>query len=223
MTLLKAVGLYTFVNELGMLPEGALLQADNVNIDRDGIIEPRRGFNLYGTNMPLTQDRAKQLIVYKNRIIRHFGSSLQFDSTGSGTFSTFSGSYTETETGLRIKSVESNGNLYFTTSAGIKKISANSASQLSTSSNYITNAGGPKALDVNLLITYDPSGFMDAESKVAYRIVGGINDANENLILGSPSARTIITNISTTLTANVQVTFSIPQDVINTNYFYQIY
>ena len=41
---LKARGLYTFQNQLSEIPEGALLEALNCIIDRNGIIQKRRGF-----------------------------------------------------------------------------------------------------------------------------------------------------------------------------------
>lgn len=217
--LVKAKGLYTFANKLGSIPDGSLIEATNVVIDRDGIIEKRRGFSLYGTELTTNEDRVSQLLVYKDRILRHFNDVLQFDNNG--TFTSFSGSYTEPDSNIRMKGTEANGNFYFTTNEGIKKISASSASTLSSTT--IVNAGGVKALDLQLFINYDISGFMDVSSKVAYRVVWGINDVNDNLILGTPSSRTVISNISTTLLANIDLTFSVPAEVTSTDYFYQIY
>lgn len=188
-TLLKCAGLHTYSNQLQM-PPGALLEALNVFINRDDIIEPRRGFKLYGNSFGTSISRAKQLLVYKDRILRHYGSTLQYDN-GSGTFSSFSGSYSETETGLRIKGLEANGNFYFTTSDGIKKISSSSAVNISNTT--ITNAGGIKALDGEAELNYT-SGFFTQDSATAYRILWGIKDANNNLIYGTPSERIVVTN-----------------------------
>lgn len=44
----KAAGLKTFKNEL-TLDEGSQIVANNVVIDRDNVVESRRGFGLYGT------------------------------------------------------------------------------------------------------------------------------------------------------------------------------
>ena len=121
---LKAKGLYTHFNVLSAVPEGALVEAINVVIDRNEVIEPRRGFAKFGQNFGLGADRAKQLINYKNRILVHYDDVLAYDSDGAGTFLNFDGSYTEPDPGIRIKSIESNGNLYFTSNEGIKKISA---------------------------------------------------------------------------------------------------
>ncbi len=227
-SLLKAAGLYTYANLLE-LPPGALLEATNVVIDRPGIIEPRRGFKDYGDAFTHPNDRSKQLLVYKSRILRHYFDNtddvnkLQFDSNGTGTFSAFSGTFNETETGLRIKGLEANGNFYFTTDEGIKKISALTAADFTTSADFITDAGGINALDLRAVINYTTAGFFESDSVVAYKVIWGIRDANNNLILGSPSPSTAVFNTSADLDAVVDLTITIPERANNTNYFYQLY
>lgn len=217
--LLRARGLYTFQNEL-TVPEGAQSRADNIVIDEDGVIEPRRGFLEYGDSFATGSDVLKQLAAYKTRILRHYNSILQFDSDGSGTFSTFNGTYSELTSGLRLKFLEANSNCYFTTSDGIKKISATNASEFSTAANYITNAGGVKALDVQGLVKFETGGFLPASSKVAYRIVWGIKDKNNNLILGSPSSRLVVTNTisDTDLPENSTITVSAYASIVASDY-----
>ena len=188
-------GLHTFNNEINE-PEGALDVADNVVIDADDTIESRRGFAEFGNNFGNDDTRLKQLLTYKGRILRHYDSTIEFDSTGSGSFSAFSGTYQELQSGLRIKSQEANSNFYFTTLEGIKKISANNAANLSTASGYITDAGGIKALDVSVQLNFTAGGYLPAQSKCAYRVVWGIRDNNNNLILGTPSARFVLSNTS---------------------------
>lgn len=224
--MLKASGLNTFSNQIGPAnPQGALQQADNVVIYRDGVIEPCRGFKLYGDAMGISSSIvAKQLASYKTRIIRHFQTTLEWDN-GSGTFTAFSGTFSETETGLRIKSIEANGNFYLTTSSGIKKISATSSSTLGSAT--ISDAGGVKALDNKLELNTDP-GFLPPESVVAYRIVWGIKDNNNNIILGVPSQREVITNPLVTLMASdfnnllaeldIAAPLSAGDDLSDTNY-----
>jgi hypothetical protein len=191
-TVLKARGLYTFQNPLDAIPEGAQSSASNVVINRDGVLESRRGFKLYGDAMSTSAVRSKQLLNYKNKIIRHYGTTMQYDD-GTGTFATFTGGtgITEQSSGLRIKSQEVNGNLYFTSSDGLKKISYDAVSGFAGSP--VTNAGGVKALDGYALLN-STGDFLAQNSTVGYRIVWGIKDASNNLILGSPSERIIITN-----------------------------
>jgi hypothetical protein len=196
------------------------------------VIEPRRGFKQYGDDLGLSTDRAKQLMVYKERILRHYASSLEYDD-GSGTFTAFNGSYSETETGRRMRYVEANGNLYFTTSAGIKKISALTASAFTSSANYIRNAGGVPALDVTGTANYSTTGFFinpnftatNAYCKVAYRITWAYKDSNSNLVEGSPSSRVIVTNYAATQSGTVDLSFAIPPDigVTDTQFYYRIY
>jgi hypothetical protein len=195
----------TSSNELTR-PDGAAVVLDNCVIDFDNIVEPRRGFGEFGNS---TDNEAiiKQLITYKGRIIRHFADKLSFDSTGNGTFLNFSGSYNELVERLRIKYFELNSNLYFTTSEGIKKISAKSANDFSTSSGYITDAGGVKAVSIEGRITPNAAGFLPAQSKVGYRIVWAKKDANGNVIRGVPSSRLVVTNTSKNI--NVGESFSL--------------
>lgn len=284
---LKPAGLYTFQNHLSAVPNGAMLRASNIVIDRDSIASSRRGYKIYSNAMgSSSSNTAHQLMNYKERLLRHWGTSagqyLDYDN-GSGTFTSFAvalsctthtsttvdgisstaglqaGMYVsganiaantiissitsntaivisaaaststtlsltftyniaEVSAGTRLKSVEANGNLYFTTSNGIKKISSASAGGLSTAT--ITQAGGIKALDVTGAI-HNTSGFLSATSCVAYRIVWGIRDANNNLILGSPSSRIIVRN-PTAASKTTDITITIPKSV-TTSHFYQIY
>lgn len=197
---LKALGLNSQPNQLEV-PEGSLTVAKNVVINRDNVVESRRGFKIYGNSFGTSTDRAKQLLNYKERILRHFASTIQYDD-GSGIFSSFAGSFAETEEGLRIKYIESNGNLYFTTANGIMKISAKTADDFTTASGFITNAGAVKAIDISSSVNYnygDQASFLTQDSAVAYRVAWGYRDLNNNLFLGSPSQRTEVYNSMLTL------------------------
>ena len=72
---LKALGLNYSPNQLDTA-DGSLVEASNVNIRRDNAIEPRRGFKLDGDSFGTTDDRLKQLFVYKDRILRQYASTL---------------------------------------------------------------------------------------------------------------------------------------------------
>ena len=200
---LKASGLNTSPNQLG-LQDGALSVANNVIIKDENVIEPRRGQKLFGEALPVSSNRAKQLFEYRDRIFRHYASTLDFQNglsnSGETVFSAFSQPLSEVQEYLRIKKVESNGNLYLTSFDGVKKISSATGAGLSSAS--ITDAGGIKAVDLTatLNVEYgDQTSFLPQDSTVAYRIVWGYNDANKNLILGTPSQREEVYNPLITL------------------------
>lgn len=295
-TNLKLVGLHTFQNTLSSVPEGALLEAVNINIDRNNVAEPRRGFGLFGMEISNNPNiKLEQLFTYKNRLLVHYqlngtftsftinspndtvvcvdhglnnnekiyiyaengtyiadstitlvdintftiptgnlvnGTSyyysgvyrLAYDSTGNGDWVNFDGNYYPMSLN-RIKGVELNGNFYFNTDEGIKKISINNASQLAPS--IIKSAGGVKALTMTAAVKspVNYGGFLNENYEVAYRMVWGYRDNNQNLILGSPSSRLVVTN--TGPINSVQLTIYVPDEIKNapnpTEYFYQLY
>jgi hypothetical protein len=192
--LIKCAGLLTHGSELSR-KEGSLVQATNVNIDEDGVVTPRRGFNDYGNATdPSATKPVKQLIDYKERLFRHYEDQIQFEDDN-GLFQDIAGSYTELRTGYRIKSQESKGNMYFTTEEGIKRISVKATSDLtSTSTVIIDQAGVPKAAYMEGEAVDTVGGFLPPQSKVSYRFLFGRKDNNNNLLLGSPSAREVIAN-----------------------------
>jgi len=190
---LKALGLNYSPNNLS-LPEGSLSIANDVIVRRDNVLESRRGFRQYNEEVGGV-GISKQLISYKDRILNHYSNILQFDTgetndAGEAVFDNFSGTYNEVDDGLRIKSIEANKNLYFTTNKGVKKISARTAADFTTSSGFITDAGAVKALDFTAELDISQgqtSGFLPVDAAVAYRILWGYKDLNDNLILGTPS------------------------------------
>ena len=140
------------------------------------------------------QDSLKnQTIEYKNKIIRHYNSTLSFDS-GNGNFVDYQTVINETEPGFRIKSEEVNGNLYFTSSDGIKKLSANPKTDFN--SIEPVNAGVPKAIDISAKVISSSTGFLPPRSKVGYKLLYGYKDNNNVLILGSPTSLFTVTNFS---------------------------
>jgi hypothetical protein len=191
---LRALGLNYSPNNLA-LPEGSLVVADDIIIRRDNVVESRRGYREYSQDFGIPEDRAKQLISYKDRILNHYNDILQYDtgtvdSDGKAIFEDFDGSYMETEDGLRIKSIEANKNLYFTTSKGIKKIAARTAADFTTDAGFIKDAGAVKAVNFYAeldIVQGQQTGFFGLDATIAYRVVWGYKDLNENLILGAPS------------------------------------
>lgn len=203
-------GLVTSPNELSK-PDGAAEVLDNCVIDFDNVVEPRRGFGEFGNKTP-DDSVIKQVMTYKGRILRHYANKISFDSTGNGTFVDFSGTYSELVERLRIKYFELNSNLYFTTSEGIKKISAKSADDFTNASNYITNAGIVKAIGFESSLVPSASGFLPAQSKVAYSILWAKKDANGNITRGVPSSRLVVTNTSKDVNTGESFTVSIADE-----------
>lgn len=232
--LLQARGLYTFPNTLSEIPQGALTTADNTIIDRNGVIEPRRGNQQYGTTFGTTSDYASQLMTYKKTLLMQYNSTIQYDSDHAGTWAAFSGSFPPAQAGLRTKYIEANGNFYFTSSKGIECISALTDADFTTAANYIRQAGGIQALDVSGTLDYSGGGWFiyptstPGQSKVAYRVTWAFYDANKDFVEGVPSSRLVLTNYSTTDSATVNLTFQIPPQIMalapdNTQFFYTIY
>jgi len=204
--LVRCRGLRTYGNEL-VLEDGYLDIADNCNIDELGVIQNRRGFREYGDELFDPNMTVDQLLIYKDRIFRHWDGNLEFDD-GMGNFNLFSGTYNPLVDGLRIKFKETKGNFFFTTDEGIKKISATDANQFSTSPGYITDAGIARASDLDAVIVPTVGGFLPPQSKCAYRVLWGIRDTNNNLLLGAPSERFVLTNTSADLNLPEQFNIS---------------
>ncbi len=202
-------GLYTHPNQLSEVPPGALLKAKNMVLDREGIIESRRGLAQYGT---IINQTVNNLFNYQSRLLAHYGTTMSYDSNGSGAWTPYSGTFSAPTGAVKIRALEANKNFYFTTSAGVKKLDSLTATP--------TASGGIKALD-GVGTLNGMSGFFTDGNQVAYRIVWGIVDANNNLILGAPSQTIIVIN-SSGGAKNVSLTFTVPGG-ITTAYFYQIY
>lgn len=225
--LLKARGIFSLPNFLSEIPEGALIEALNTVIDRNGIIEPRRGFKQWKSFGDLA-DRAKQVLTYKDKLLVHYDDKLGYET--SSPFVAFKDStgisdavVTETEAGRRIKGTEaSNGNFYITTNAGVKRISSNTDQFLSsTNENQVVDAGVPQALDPVVNVNYTTSGWMLGYSRVAYRVTLGFTDNNDNLLLGASSGRVLVTNVSAQ-SCNTDLRIYLPNN-LTTSFFVQIF
>ena len=209
---LKIKGIWTTQNSFSEVPDGALAEAINITLAKDSVAESRRGFaSIF--NIPAsggTAQYADRFSEFQGDLIVHYGSSLAYwDGTN---LNPFSGTYAHPNSTFTMKFAQANENLYFTTSMGVYK--------LDTLSDTPVPAGVPAALDVEVAAT-GSSGFLLASSSCAYRIVWGFTDANQNLLLSSPSQRAEIDNAAGT-SVNANVTFTIPAG-ITVNNFYQVY
>lgn len=206
---LKAKGLCTHPNDLDSVPQGALLVADNVVIDKENTISLRRGYDTEATFSD-PADRASRLFAYQGNILASYtGNKLAYLNGSSWT--DLSGTYAP-PSGYSINSTQANSNFYFTTNAGVKKLDAFNGT--------VIQAGAPAGLNGQASLT-GASGFMPDNSQVAYRVVWGYRDANDNLIIGAPSQRIVIANAAGG-TRDVSLTFTVPSSV-TTSWFYQVY
>lgn len=205
---LKPKGKYTYPNPLSEVPQGAMTRALNVILSRPSVVEQRRGINNFGDELA---NNPTQLYNYQNRIIVHHGTTLSYDSTGLGVWTDYTGSFTKPTGALVMRSFQANKNIYFTTDTGFKKLDVLTGTP--------TFSGAPAGLDGSGTVT--GTGWFTGMRQVAYRIVFGYTDANDNLILGAPSQRIVVIN-TTGSDQNVSLTFTLPAG-LTTSWIYQIY
>lgn len=212
--LLKNSGLQTNANQLSAVSEGALTLANNINIDKDEVAESRRGFGRLPLAPASADIRNDRITSYQDQLVvrRSNDNTMAYYTDGVG-WTNYSGTYQHPDPDLaRMQFLQQSGNLYFTTSLGVKVLDAIAGP--------VYNTGMPKGLD-GVASTTGGSGFMATNTQRAYRVVWGTRDANNNLYLGSPSQRIIVAN-ATGGTRDVSLTFTIPAG-ITTSDFFQVY
>lgn len=212
--ILKNKGLFTNSNQLSAVPEGALTVAQNIVIDKDDVAESRRGYAREADAAASDDVRNDRATSYQDHLIVHRSNdnSMAYKVDGVG-YTDFAGTYSHPDADYaRMQFLQANANLYFTTSAGVKVLDIFSGPVYST--------GMPRGLDGSGATT-GASGMMADDTQVAYRVVWGSRDTNNNLYLGTPSQRIIVTN-SSGGTRDVSLTFTIPAG-ISTSDFFQVY
>lgn len=208
---LQIRGLYTAPNNLSGIPAGALEEALNLVVNFKNLAESRRGQTQYGDPLVVGAGQVNKLFNYSSSLILNYTNKMAYDS-GEGIWVDYSGSYLPPNEETKIRSLEALRNFYFTSSQGIYKLDSLTATP--RSAGVVRALGGASSL-------VGVAGFLDDDSAVAYRMLWGYRDANNNLILGAPSQREIAAN-STGHSSDVELTYLIP-DTITTEYFYQIY
>lgn len=215
--ILRASGLATFADTLSKVPEGSLSVAKNVVIDKDGLISPRRGYEILDGvgslgDISSIHPYASEVIIHSENIMSYFDGTI---------WTALSPELVTPSEAEKIRSVTYNNNIYFTSAGGVQKLD-------SFSSNLV-DAGAPRGLNAILseklpLGSYGSAipGIGAAISQtVAYRVLWGYRDANDNLIKGSPSQREEFSHTNATAT-DVDLKIYIPSN-ITTAWFYQIY
>jgi hypothetical protein len=226
---LKAQGLHTNENLFSEVPPGSLRTAINVSITRESIVQKRRGVSNYGSEFPeaAIETFPYQLFFFKGGTLTWTQDAtseenkLVYDNAGTWTdlttgditlgsppYSTDS-FYTDT-----FHFLQTNKNLYISTNTGIKK--------LCNVDGPLLQAGGIDALDGQAEIAGLMDGWMDDDTAVAYRITWSYTDDNDNLIVGEPSERIIVTN-SSGFSDNVNLVFTVPKQITQTGFTYSIY
>jgi hypothetical protein len=181
-------GLFSFPNPLSEVPEGALVEALNVVIDREGVLSKRRGFARYGQ---ATQALVNAIFEFKDRLLIHEGSSLRYDSDGGGTWISYSGLFGAPDADIKMHGVEDvSGALYLTSDTGVRTTDGLTKSPVP--------AGVPVALDVDLTFTGTGGSWFLVDTQVGYRIVWGRIDDLQRVIRGAPSMRETVPNVKTT-------------------------
>lgn len=209
---LKIVGLHTNPNIYSEVPQGALSQADNIVIDREGVANPRRGFDSLTGSFGSASHRATVVTEYQNKLISHYTAN-KLAYYNASTWTDLSGTYTAPTT-QRMRFVQASQNLYFTTSTGAKKMDSYSATP--------SGMGVPKAIHLTASLSLSGTAWFAVDQQVAYRVIWGIRDANNNVIYGAPSQRVELTNPAAGSTKSVSLDVYIPSG-ITTSHFMQIY
>lgn len=201
-------GLYTFSNRLSEVPPGAMSVANNIDIDRPGIAETRRGFDFYGDQLIAPAIKG---FVYDDTLLWYLNNGSLVHDTGSGVWGTYAGSFFP-PSGSFLNSTQSSGNFYWTTNNGVYKLDSLTGTPVLS--------GVPTALDLQGAISGVGNVILN-NSQVGYQILFGYTDANQNLILGAPSEFLFVSNSSGS-TQNITLTITVPNG-LSTNYFVQIY
>ncbi len=221
---LNVKGLYLNPSSFGdSAPNGALTVAKNVVIDRPSVVATRRGFNNgFGT---LVNTGSNSMYQYNSvKLLHGTDHKMYYDANDLVPLSTvadytaYTGTYIEPIPGdesSRVRGLESNKNFYF--------ITANGTYRLDAVTNEPRLAGAPAGLS-GTAATTGITGFLANNTNVAYRVVFGYRDANQQLVLGAPSSRIVVSNSSGTA-ANVTVTFQVPKEIqaSPTSFFFQVY
>lgn len=167
---LKLKGLYLASNDFSGVPDGALDEANNIVIDEDNLGEPRRGFQQLVGTLPLVSDRINRFTNYQGfKVVQYRDSKVA--SYNAGVYTTYSGTFNHPDPSLaKLRFVEAQQNLFWSTSAGIIKLDA--------IGNVPAAAGIPKGLDLQLALT-GSSGFFGTNE--AATVTGNTTNLSANL------------------------------------------
>lgn len=193
----KTLGLVSQFSPLSVQPGSFARANDCVNV-RENVLEDRRGYKIDST----LSNNIKNVLSYSGKILAHNGTTISY---GIGTYSNYSGTYTE-PTNSQIRAQEASGNLYFTTSSGVQVFT-------DTAGTIARKSGVPRALDPSYTLNASGTGFLATSFQCAYRLTIQRTDANKNVITGYPSQRLWVTNSAGT-SKNIDLKAYLPSEVI---------
>lgn len=220
--------LVSSVNTLAV-PPGALIEARNVEFTEAGAIKPRRGFGFVDGwepgDVPASMGSIKQGMDYKGTffVIDDDGDIVWNSGTGALDITTETISDDHANGYGWHRYAYMNGNIYYTTDKGLRKIDAVNGSPI---------AAGLKDIPIPAALRYigatgyprDSSTagneFLANGSSVGYQCVIGYRDENNNVILGVPSGKALYTNSSGSAGA-VDIAYLF--DGVTTDHFIQLY
>lgn len=219
-TSLQLNGVATHKNRLSQVKEGALARAQNVIIDRESLVEPRRGFAQYGSDVASASDGSIQrLIAFDEEMIAIFNDSAYSDggtgewtlySSSSNVFGNFEINGTSVE--AKPRDAQALGGLYVTSEAGVY--------YLDDFANAWVKAGALVPLDGSASTT-GSSGFLATGYNAGYRfLLYYINEQNREIVSGvSP---TVLLQNTSGGDRNGAVTLYLPSGV-STSYYVRAY
>ena len=180
-------GLYINNNSFLDIPEGVSEVCDNVWLNRSGIIQKRRGFTrLYNTEVNTITD----IMNYTGNVFVIEGGALYKCVNGVPTTVFTGATFTE-----RVRTAEGNNNLYLAEEG--KQVWKTDG----VNSERVIKAGLPKALDLSLSEVKATGAIHSPDSQVAYRVLFGYYDENNNKLISAPSSLVSITNGTTNASA----------------------
>ena len=163
---LRPRGLMTDPGQVAAAPDGAMVEAKNVQIRRDGLVEPRPGFEVQNwKNQILTHD-VKAVIPFDGEVFvaAEDATNWQFRNVDQGQEVTDESAASVQFTVGRIRHAEAAKNLYVTTDDGVVRIADN----LDTTA---YRSGMPRGLEGHIDDTTTGNVWLADNYAVAYRIV----------------------------------------------------
>ena len=217
---LKLFGLNTY-SDIFSIPEGTFSTASNIVIDQNNLLSPRRGYEILTRDIDggglVNTTEGQTLFYFRGRVHLQLSTGKIYfydDDNDNWVYYGDDNVIVKAATETRSRFVAANKNVYATSNQGVQKIDALGG--------IVRDAGAPQALAATESAETTGS-IIEGGYSVAYRVVWGYKDANNNLILGAPSQRIVVTSTKTSPAAS-DFTLSIPVPrSVDENWFFQLY